>query len=1435
MASPPTAPPGPPAGTPPGARNGLPQPPSALADGDELPWRTLLATLSPLLWVLSLLLLVAALLAGALASLLGTEAGARWALAQVPGLEVRGWQGTLIGGRWRAEQIVVRYDQGRGEVRLDAVELDGLAWRWRPEGAAWVGLGIDRLQVASATVRTGPPGPRPIVLPATIAVPLSLALREATLARLQVDDLPAATGLRLDGLALDPRPGGAHRIERLVLTLAGVQAEARARVGTRAPLPLDIAAALSPAEGSGLPPWRATLQVSGDAARTQLEGRLDGPPAATRGSEPVSATLNALLTPLEAWPLERLNLRTRALDLAALRAGAPQTRIDGEATLAMRSREAPAALRLDLANTRAGPWSTGRLPIRKLTADMSGSLARPEQLDLTRAELLLADGAADAGRLLLSGRWQGAALELQARLRDLDLRRLEPAAPALRLDGPLRLALTGLPSPDGSAAVPSPTGPVVSAELDLVGRLADRAQAVRLMLQLEGSERRLQVSRLRATAGNAIAEAQLTLERASAAPRADWRLATSGSVVEFDPAVWWLGEAGSAWRRGTHRLSGGWQFDGRLPHGAEDLAPLELLHRVAGNGVLRVQDSVLAGVAISGSLSVGYTQAAAPTSALLRGDLRAGGNQLRLEGRVDPAGDGSADRWTAELRADALPGLAPLFELQPELAAWTPRRGSVALQLNAAGRWPALDADLRLQVSQLQAGELELAQGRSTARVDTRGPGRVAAELDFGGIAWRSRRADHLRGRVDGSLAEHRIDLAGAAPVRPPALLLQMAGVPAQSGTRARLRARGGWQERPAGGGRWRAQVEQLQLGAWDGSHDDVPPAALWAEARDLAVQLDLDAGFGLDHFEADGGRLRLADVATLRWEAVQIDLDRPRADFALRADVEPFVLAPLLKRLQPHIGWQGDLQVAARLDVKAAERFDAEVTVERTGGDLHIQSEEGLLLLGLTEVRLGLVAHEGRWAVTPQFRGRSLGEIGGTVMLRTSAAARVPPRDAALSGQVQARVADIGIWGAWVPAGWRLAGEIGTELKLSGTLGQPRLTGDLKGQRIAVRNLLQGINVSEGQLALRLEGERARIESFMLKGGEGTLQLSGEGTLAGGKPAGRLGLVAERFRVLGRVDRQVVASGSAELEFGPDRGRLDGRFTVDEGLFDASAADAPSLDDDVTLLRAGDGNGGANGGAPAPRRNFQLALDVDLGEQFRVRGRGVDTGLRGALRLSTPQGRLSAFGTIGTHEGTYAAYGQKLELERGIVTFTGPLDDPRLDILALRPDIDLRVGVAITGTAQSPRVRLYADPEMGDTEKLAWLVLGREPDGLGRNDTALLQRAALALLAGEGEAPTDQLLGRLGIDNLSLRQDDGDVRETVVTLGKQLSRRWYLGYERGINAAAGTWQLIYRAAQRFTLRAQSGLENSMDVIWTWRLQETPADAGMRKSTIKPP
>ncbi|MGS0758373.1 translocation/assembly module TamB domain-containing protein, partial [Roseateles sp. GG27B] len=93
---------------------------------------------------------------------------------------------------------------------------------------------------------------------------------------------------------------------------------------------------------------------------------------------------------------------------------------------------------------------------------------------------------------------------------------------------------------------------------------------------------------------------------------------------------------------------------------------------------------------------------------------------------------------------------------------------------------------------------------------------------------------------------------------------------------------------------------------------------------------------------------------------------------------------------------------------------------------------------------------------------------------------------------------------------------------------------------------------------------------------------------------------------------------------------------------------------------------------------------------------------------------------------------------ERGQITFAGVVDNPRLDVLAIRPgESDVRVGVAVTGTAQAPRIKLYSDPDLPDTSKLSWLLLGRAPDTLQGADAALLQSAALALLSGSGESVT--------------------------------------------------------------------------------------------------
>ncbi len=160
-----------------------------------------------------------------------------------------------------------------------------------------------------------------------------------------------------------------------------------------------------------------------------------------------------------------------------------------------------------------------------------------------------------------------------------------------------------------------------------------------------------------------------------------------------------------------------------------------------------------------------------------------------------------------------------------------------------------------------------------------------------------------------------------------------------------------------------------------------------------------------------------------------------------------------------------------------------------------------------------------------------------------------------------------------------------------------------------------------------------------------------------------------------------------------------------------------------------------------------------------------------------------------------------------GVVTFSGAVDNPRLDILALRPNLDIAVGVAIAGSASAPRIRLYSEPDLPDNEKLSWLVLGRAPEGLAGADTALLQARA------DGAAGRRRRRGRptscCALEPSGRPFGAADRRRqcasTVLSVGKQISQRWYVGYERGVNATTGNWQLIYRLAQRFTVRAANG------------------------------
>src|SRR5690606_2924863 len=139
-------------------------------------------------------------------------------------------------------------------------------------------------------------------------------------------------------------------------------------------------------------------------------------------------------------------------------------------------------------------------------------------------------------------------------------------------------------------------------------------------------------------------------------------------------------------------------------------------------------------------------------------------------------------------------------------------------------------------------------------------------------------------------------------------------------------------------------------------------------------------------------------------------------------------------------------------------------------------------------------------------------------------------------------------------------------------------------------------------------------------------------------------------------------------------------------------------------------------------------------------------------LRGTLPANPL-AYGTVRVAEGTYSAYGQQLQITRGRVVFDGPIDNPVLDIVAMRTGLPVEAGVAVTGTVLSPRVRLVSNPEVPDAEKLSWLVLGVGfDDARSGAQMAALRAAAASLMGSSGEGASGGLAQSLGLDVLTIR-----------------------------------------------------------------------------------
>lgn len=768
----------------------------------------------------------------------------------------------------------------------------------------------------------------------------------------------------------------------------------------------------------------------------------------------------------------------------------------------------------------------------------------------------------------------------------------------------------------------------------------------------------------------------------------------------------------------------------------------------------------------------------------LAGPLRSKGEfkneQLKLNADLDLKGrlrgqtavlaaqaDGAGEQWTLanldlRLGDNRIQGSGSLqqrlagqidIKLARLAQLWPQLRGQINGRLDVAGTLKAPQGKLGLKGQQLAFADNRLQALSLDATLDS--AQRAIIDLKGSGIQSGDTQVGTLTASAQGDIRQQKVQLDLAGPLVKLALALD--GTLDKGNWRGRL-ASGDVQ---AGGQDWRlqspAKIERLADGRLTFA------AHCWVSGASSLC----------------GEDQRLMPEPKLRYHLKQFPIDS---------------LAAFLPK---DFAWQGRLNADLQLDLPASGPKGV-VSVDASGGTLRVKDKAQWLDFPYDTLKLETTLNPRRIDTQLNFHGGKLGE------LLLQAQINPLPKNKPITGQFSLMGLDLAVARPFVPMVEKLSGKLNGNGRISGGLLAPQVNGSV--------NLVGG-EVSGPELPISLEGLNVQAliagESVQLNGGWRSGK-AGQGSLKGQIDWGQA--LAVDLHLQG-AQLPITVEPYAELEVAPDltislkndRLAIAGKVQIPRG--DITVRELPpstvKVSDDTVII-------GSQTEEGKPPMAMAMDIDVVVGEdRLNFSGFGLTAKVQGQVHIGD---NLDTRGELWLNDGRYRAYGQKLDVRRARLLFAGPLDQPYLDIEAIRKTDDVTAGIRLSGSAEQPTTQIFSEPAMSQEQALSYLVLGRPLSTTGE-DNNMLAQAALGLGLMGSAGVTSDIANKLGIRDFDL-DTQGSGNNTAVVASGKITEKLSLRYGVGVFEPANTIALRYLLSKKVYLEVASGVASSLDIFY---------------------
>ncbi len=415
------------------------------------------------------------------------------------------------------------------------------------------------------------------------------------------------------------------------------------------------------------------------------------------------------------------------------------------------------------------------------------------------------------------------------------------------------------------------------------------------------------------------------------------------------------------------------------------------------------------------------------------------------------------------------------------------------------------------------------------------------------------------------------------------------------------------------------------------------------------------------------------------------------------------------------------------------------------------------------------------------------------------------------VAGELHAQSAKLDLVSVYVPDIDRAAGNLTANARIAGTLAAPQLSGSIRVADGEVDFYQTNLHLRQIGLAAELTDDGLMFDGTA-QAGKGSVHAKGQLRWRDTLPYGQLHLDGTNLRVVDIPEAQIDASPNLDFKVAAHEVDITGTVAVPYArIVPTNLTGAVTSSPDEVIV-------GQESQNPADQFHVRTTITMTLGPNVNIDTMGLTGQLAGSITVRSGYDAIThAAGVLSVQKGQYSAYARKLDIQSGRLIFTGgPIDDPGIEIRAVKRFPDVTAGINVRGTLQGPRLSFFSNPSLPQSQIVSLILSG----GGGDSTLQMLQvtqnqqaTAANELLTQGGAILAQQLGSRIGLPDISVETDLNN--ETSLVLGKYLSPRLYVSYGVGLTEELNAIRLRYSLGDHWTIRTTAGQIKGADLVFS--------------------